>query len=82
MSNTATGEVLAYVECTTEQLLSLTELAKRVDRFVGKDPLETYDLPEAFSAILNGGSKEEVEAALSMVDGWQFEPRNGWSQIR
>lgn len=82
MSNTATGEVLAYVECTSERLLSLSEMAKRVDRFVGKAPLDTYDLPEAFSAILNGGSTEEIQAALSLVDGWQFEPRNGWSQVR
>ncbi|HSE44256.1 MAG TPA: hypothetical protein VLA89_02895 [Gemmatimonadales bacterium] len=72
--------VVAYVECRRDSLPGLAQMAERVDRFVGVDPLPKYSLSEAFSAILNGGSSEEIQAAMSMVTGWSFRPMDGWAR--
>ena len=74
--------VVAYVECRRDSLRGLSDMARRVDRFVGVEPLTNYTLGEAFSAILNGGSSEEIQAALSIVAGWSFQPEGGWPSDR
>lgn len=73
----------AYVECRNARLTGLFELAERVDRFVGAEPPPNgYGLAEAVSAIFNGGSAEEIQAGLTILAGWSFQPKGGWPQNR
>jgi hypothetical protein len=77
------ADVTASVECDELSLKELVELAERVDIFVGADPPpEGYGLAEAFSAVLNGGTAEEIQAAFSMAQGWNFQPQGGWPYER
>lgn len=77
------AEVIAYIECRNERLPGLVDLARRVDHFVGATPPpEGYGLAEAFSAILNGGTVEDIRAGLGLLDGWSFEPKGGWIHDR
>lgn len=67
--------VVGYVECRRSSLPGLIELAERVDRFVGADPPEGgYDLAQAVSSIMNGGSAEQIQAGLTILKGWRFHP--------
>jgi iron-sulfur cluster repair protein YtfE (RIC family) len=69
-------EVVAYIECRRSSLPVLIELAERVDQLAGKKPPESgYGLAEAFCAILNGGNEQAIQTALTILEGWSFEPR-------
>ena len=73
----------AYVECKPDRLAGLIELAERVDKFVGAvSPPDGYDLATATAAILNGGSAEEIQAGLTILAGWNFQPEGGWPHAR
>lgn len=73
------ADLEAHVECRSTRLKGLVDLAERVDRFVGVEPPPGgYGLAEAASAVFNGGSAEEIQAALTILSGWNFRPRGGW----
>lgn len=75
------ADLEAYVECKPVKLQGLIDLAVRVDRFVGADPPSSgYGLAESVSAIFNGGSAEEIQAALTILAGWNFRPAGGWAE--
>jgi hypothetical protein len=77
------ADVVAHVECDQPSFEELAELAERVDLFVGAEPPpDGYGLAEAFSAVVNGGTAEEIQAAFSMVGGWNFQPSGGWPHER
>lgn len=75
------ADVVAYIECRRSTLPMLLELAERVDRIAGEDPPEDgYGLAEAFCAVLNGGTAQDIQAALSTLNGWAFQPKGGSSR--
>jgi len=79
----AAADVTAYIECRKSSLPRLLELASRVDNLVGADPPpDGYGLGEAFSAILNGGTAEDIRAGLGLLTGWNFTPEGGWPHDR
>lgn len=75
--------IVALIECDELGLEGLVEIAERVDNFVGAEPPpDGYGLAEAFSAILNGGTLEEITEAFGMAKGWNFQPEGGWLHER
>ena len=77
------AEITAHIECNSERLPGLVDLARRADNFVDANPPpDGYGLAEAFSAILNGGTAEDIRAGLGLLNGWSFEPKGGWSHKR
>jgi hypothetical protein len=71
----STADVVAVVECRRSSLEGLIAIAERVDRFVGTPPPDKgYGLGEAVSAVLNGGTIEDIQAAFSLLSGWTFQP--------
>ena len=79
----AAGDVVAYIECRRDRLPALADIARRVDNFVGVEaPPRGYSLEEAFSAILNGGTAEDIQAGLALLSGWSFQPKGGWPHDR
>lgn len=77
------ADVVAYVEARGVNIPELAEIAERVDRFHGIDPPDSgYSLGEAFCAVMNGGTVEDIHAVLLLVQGWNFAPKGGWQYKR
>lgn len=79
MSQVVGATVKGYFECSRASFNSLIDMAKRVDDVVGADPPKGgYGLAEAVSSIFNGGTEENIQTALKMLAGWNFQPEGGW----
>lgn len=78
-----TANVVANFEIGDLGLEELVELAERVDSFVGAEPPpDGYGPAEALSAVLNGGTSEEIQEAFAISKGWNFQPKGGWPHER
>lgn len=79
MTEVVGATVKGYFECSVVSLNGLIDMAKRVDEVVGGDPPSAgYGLAEAISAIFNGGTQENIQTALKVLAGWNFQPEGGW----
>lgn len=79
MAHVVGATVKGYFECSVTSLNGLIDMAKRVDDMVGADPPKSgYGLAEAISAIFNGGTQENIQTALQVLAGWNFQPEGGW----
>ena len=79
MSRVVGATVKGYFECSAASLNGLIDMAKRVDDMVGADPPKAdYGLAEAISAIFNGGTRRDIQTALQVLAGWNFQPESGW----
>lgn len=77
------AEVVASVECRGRNLPVLIDMANRCDRVVGMDPPPGgHTLGSSVSAIFNGGTAEDIQAALIILAGWNFAPKEGWPRHR
>jgi hypothetical protein len=57
----------------------LSRIAESVDKFRDEYPrLGGYDMAASVAVILNGGTREQVQAAFGLLASWQFEPKGGW----
>lgn len=65
--------------CEPRNEKTLAHMAEGIDRFVGNPMrLGGYDLAGAMAAILNGGTHDQIVAALQLLRSWEFSPKGGW----
>jgi hypothetical protein len=77
MDNTTSIEGTLVAEPTRED--QLAQMAESIDKFVDMHPRPGgYDLARSMAAILNGGTHEQILAALQLLRSWEFEPKGGW----
>lgn len=67
------------LECDPGNEETLAHIAESVDKFVDAEPRHGgYSLAASISAILNGGTHEQIGTALRLLKSWSFRPKGGW----
>lgn len=74
-----TASIEGHLACEARNEEQLVRMAEAIDKFVGAYPrLGGYDLAGSVAAILNGGTHEQIVAALQLLLSWEFAPLGGW----